>query len=202
MWRTTFLIGFFPFFFLQIMAENYQLKWHSHGTYLHTMVATLQKTRSFTDVTLCTMEGKCLYAHRFILSACSKYFNKVLQQSYNAPSIYPLVIVLPAEIGYRTLGILLQYMYCGEATVASSQLNNVLKAGDLLQVRGLYQESKDTGQNIKVGVITTQQQHQSSTSSNGSAAATNSGTPMTATHRRPVSPTDRSILNVSRAWCE
>lgn len=49
--------------------------------------------------------------------------------------------VLPTEIGYRTLKILIQYMYSGEATVANDQLEGVLKAGDILRVRGLWRSN-------------------------------------------------------------
>ncbi|KAM7249328.1 hypothetical protein ACFE04_008911 [Oxalis oulophora] len=127
------------------MAENYQLKWHSHGAYLHTSIATLQRSQCFTDVTLCTLEGKCLMAHRFVLSACSSYFDKLLQQAYSLSHLSPLFIVLPPEVSYQTLSVLLQYMYSGEATVANSQLNNVLKAGEILKVTGILtpQNSKD-----------------------------------------------------------
>ncbi|XKL61349.1 hypothetical protein PGB90_008406 [Kerria lacca] len=130
------------------MAENYQLKWHSHGAYLHTSIATLQRSQCFTDVTLCTLEGKCMMAHRFVLSACSSYFDKLLQQAYSVSHMSPLFIVLPPEVSHQTLSVLLQYMYSGEATVANSQLNNVLKAGEILKVRGLYQEADIVNANI------------------------------------------------------
>ncbi len=130
------------------MAENYQLKWHSHGAYLHTSIATLQQSQCFTDVTLCTLEGKCMMAHRFVLSACSSYFDKLLQQAYAASHMMPMFIVLPPEVSHQTLSVLLQYMYSGEATVANSQLNNVLKAGEILKVRGLYQEADIVNANI------------------------------------------------------
>lgn len=130
------------------MAENYQLKWHSHGAYLHTSIATLQRSQCFTDVTLCTLEGKCMMAHRFVLSACSSYFDKLLQQAYSVSHMVPLFIVLPPEVNHQTLSVLLQYMYSGEATVANSLLNNVLKAGEILKVRGLYQEADITNASL------------------------------------------------------
>lgn len=130
------------------MAENYQLKWHSHGAYLNTSIATLQRSQYFTDVTLCTLEGKCMMAHKFVLSACSSYFDKLLQQAYSLSQMAPLFIVLPPEVSHQTLAVLLQYMYSGEATVANSQLNNILKAGEILKIRGLYQEVDIVNANI------------------------------------------------------
>lgn len=49
--------------------------------------------------------------------------------------------MLPTEIGYRTLKILIQYMYSGETTVTNDQLEGVLKAGDILRVRGLWRSN-------------------------------------------------------------
>ncbi|KAI5726306.1 histone-lysine N-methyltransferase PRDM9 [Diaphorina citri] len=123
-----------------VLADNYQLKWHSHGTYLHTSVASLQRSESFTDVTLATAEGHYIPAHKFILSACSTYFQQLLQIS---TSNHQLVIVLPSEINYRTLVTLLQYMYSGEATVSNDLLNGVLKAGETLKVKGLCMGDRD-----------------------------------------------------------
>lgn len=45
---------------------------------------------------------------------------------------------MPAEISYKTLQILIQYMYSGETTVTQDQLDGVLRAGDILRVRGLW----------------------------------------------------------------
>lgn len=58
--------------------------------------------------------------------------------------------VLPTEIGYRTLKILIQYMYSGEATVTNDQLEGVLKAGDILRVRGLWRSN--TGSSKKENI--------------------------------------------------
>ncbi|CAI6348166.1 unnamed protein product [Macrosiphum euphorbiae] len=129
-------------------AENYQLKWHSHGAHLHSTIATLHGTTAFTDVTLSTTDGRNVSAHRFVLSACSAYLNQVFQSCLSNN----LVIVLPADISYRTLCILLQYMYSGEATVTNSQLDRVLKAGEVLRVRGLCRSNENT-----VGVVPRQQ---------------------------------------------
>ncbi|CAH1402752.1 unnamed protein product [Nezara viridula] len=121
-----------------VLAENYQLKWHSHSTHLHSSVATLYRSDNFTDVTLVTCDGRYLAAHRFVLSACSSYLNRVLQVgSVNSGPNSNLVIVLPPDISYRTLAILLQYMYSGEATVSNEQLNGVLRAGEILRIKGL-----------------------------------------------------------------
>ncbi|XP_075233724.1 uncharacterized protein LOC142331598 isoform X2 [Lycorma delicatula] len=120
-----------------VLAENYQLKWHSHGTHLHTSIATLHRSESFSDVTLATADGRYVSAHRFILSACSSYLHQLFRVMGSRGSSSNLVVVLPSDISYRTLSILLQYMYSGEATVSNEQLNGVLKAGEILRIKGL-----------------------------------------------------------------
>lgn len=46
-------------------------------------------------------------------------------------------IVLPPELSKRSIQILIQYMYSGEATVSNDILNEVLHGGELLKIRGL-----------------------------------------------------------------
>ncbi|KAK7873276.1 hypothetical protein R5R35_011342 [Gryllus longicercus] len=123
-------------------AENFQLKWHSYGAYMHTSVATLLRSESFTDITLATIDGRQIHAHRFVLSACSSYLHQLLRVVYPTTNgNLPVVIVLPSEISYRILKVLIEYMYSGEATVSYGQLDGILKAAHILGIRGLCRES-------------------------------------------------------------
>ncbi|XP_012167776.1 zinc finger protein 271 isoform X1 [Bombus affinis] len=125
-----------------VPSENYQLKWHSYGAHLHSSVATLLHSESFADVLLATSCGRHVAAHRFVLAACSSYLSHIFQTChFGANTNAPIIVVLPTEIGYRTLKILIQYMYSGEATVTNDQLEGVLKAGDILRVRGLWRSN-------------------------------------------------------------
>jgi hypothetical protein len=127
-------------------AENFQLKWHSYGAHLHTSIATLLRSESFTDITLATIDGRQISAHRFILSACSSYIKQLLQTVYPGTNSHlPLVIVLPSEISYRILRILIEYMYSGEATVSYGQLDGILRAAHILGIRGLCREKGTYG---------------------------------------------------------
>lgn len=56
------------------------------------------------------------------------------------PIIY---IVLPPDLTYQAMKILIHYMYRGESRVSNDILKEVLHAGDVLKVRGLYRG--DTG---------------------------------------------------------
>lgn len=60
------------------------------------------------------------------------------------PIIY---IVLPPDLTYQAMKILIHYMYRGESRVSNDILKEVLHAGDVLKVRGLYRS--DTGKENK-----------------------------------------------------
>ncbi|XP_066246018.1 zinc finger and BTB domain-containing protein 14 isoform X1 [Euwallacea similis] len=132
------------------ICENYQLKWSSYNTYIHSCIASsLFAEDSFADVALVTMDGHKIMAHRFVLAYSSQYLNKALKFQPKVTTTLPLMIVLPQGITYKALKILVKYMYSGEATVPKDILNSVLKAGDLLKIKGLYREPVDEDPNSK-----------------------------------------------------
>lgn len=63
-------------------------------------------------------------------------------------------IVLPPELSKRSIQILIQYMYSGEATVSNDILNEVLHGGELLKIRGLCR-NKHTNSMTSVNDTTT-----------------------------------------------
>lgn len=123
-------------------ADNFQLKWHSYETHLHNSIAMLLQTELYSDVFLATVDGRQISAHRFILSACSSYLHQLLKLICPAANNFPIVIVLPSDISYITLKILVQYMYSGEATVSHDQLDGILRAAHILGVKGLCREKR------------------------------------------------------------
>ncbi|CRL00064.1 CLUMA_CG013350, isoform A [Clunio marinus] len=48
-----------------------------------------------------------------------------------------LYVVLPSELSRKAVTTLVQYMYTGETTVANEILNEVLRGGEILKIRGL-----------------------------------------------------------------
>lgn len=129
-----------------VASENYQLKWHSFGAHLHTSVATSLNSDAFTDVSLFTTDGYQVNAHRFVLSACSQYMQRIFKHQHKITSSLPILVVMPPEINYKTLKTLIQYMYCGETTVSNDILENVLRGGDILQVSALHSIQRKASQ--------------------------------------------------------
>ncbi len=56
-------------------------------------------------------------------------------------------IVLPPELSKRSITTLIQYMYSGEATVSNDILNEVLRGGEVLKVRGLWRNNQTSEPN-------------------------------------------------------
>lgn len=56
-------------------------------------------------------------------------------------------IVLPPELSKRSITTLVQYMYSGEATVSNDILNEVLRGGEVLKVRGLWRNNQTSEPN-------------------------------------------------------
>ncbi|KAH8269987.1 hypothetical protein KR018_001710, partial [Drosophila ironensis] len=136
-------------------AENYHLKWDSHLSYLNTSIATLYKNEKFADVVLYSSYNSSgipsdiptvgISAHKFILSASSQFFATMFE---TAPITAPngvLYVVLPPDLSHRAIQILVQYMYSGEATVSNDILNEVLRGGEILKIRGLCRTSASSG---------------------------------------------------------
>ncbi|XP_019868691.2 histone-lysine N-methyltransferase PRDM9 isoform X2 [Aethina tumida] len=123
--------------------EKYQLKWHSFTSYLHSCVSSSLQSESYTDVALVTTDGHQIMAHRFVLAYSSQYLQDVLKFQPKVTTALPIMIILPPEITYRTLKILIKYMYSGEATVSKDILESVLRGGDLLKIKGLYRPKED-----------------------------------------------------------
>ncbi|XP_034481200.1 protein abrupt [Drosophila innubila] len=142
-------------------AENYHLKWDSHLSYLNTSIATLYKNEKFADVMLYSSYSNNginsdiptvgISAHKFILSSCSQFFATMFE---TAPITAPngvLYIVLPPDLSHRAIQILVQYMYSGEATVSNDILNEVLRGGEILKIRGLCRTSTSSGSGSGTG---------------------------------------------------
>lgn len=132
---------------MPIAAENYQLKWNSHVTNLNSSICSLYKNDKYADCMLFTCnsdEGSFGFpAHKVILGTCSHYFASLFDNN-PMPTSGMIFIVLPPELNRRAMGILLQYMYMGEATVSNDILNEVLKGGEVLKIRGLCKVQSDT----------------------------------------------------------
>lgn len=121
-------------------AEKYQLKWHSHQQNLNSSISCLYRNDRYADVTLITCnneENFTIPAHKLVLGTSSTYFANIFDKNI-APPHAMTYIVLPPELTRRAIQTLIQYMYTGESTVSADILNEVLRGGEILKIRGLW----------------------------------------------------------------
>ncbi|XP_053664946.1 zinc finger and BTB domain-containing protein 24 [Anopheles marshallii] len=157
---------------IQTGAEKYQLKWHSHYQNMNVSLSNLYKNDRYADVMLLTCNGDENYtipAHKLILGTSSLYFANIFDKN-PVPLNAVTYIVLPPDLTYRSMQILIQYMYTGESTVSTDVLNEVLRGGEILKIRGLWRNdcTKPAGNDgLHSGGNSSKEQHASVDGSSG-----------------------------------
>ena len=138
--------------------------------------------QAFVDCTL-ACEGKLIKAHKMILAACSPYLHTILEEN---TSKHP-IIFLP-HLKYTDIRALVDYMYCGEVYISFGHLPSLLKAAEVLKIKGLTDVTNGTGgaggaagtnangggTNISSSSDLQQHQHNQSSSSGGDTSGTSS----------------------------
>ncbi|XP_050686716.1 protein bric-a-brac 1-like isoform X3 [Eriocheir sinensis] len=107
------------------------LSWNNHrATFCH-ILATLRDKERYTDVTV-ACEGKFYPVHKLVLSTCSEYFEKIFE---NTPCKHPVIVL--KDVNRSDLEALFCYMYEGAVSVAQSNLGRLIKAAEVLRIKGL-----------------------------------------------------------------
>ena len=98
----------------------------------------LLASQEMSDVTL-ACDGYEVGAHKTIISAASPFFRKIIRKSRNLnPYIYL------KGVSQESLEALLKFIYNGEATARSENLENLVDVGNELQIVGLMEEKSKT----------------------------------------------------------
>ncbi|XP_034933645.1 uncharacterized protein [Chelonus insularis] len=113
------------------MSSQICLKWNSFLNNIVKSFENLWEEDSLVDVTLAS-DGKCLTAHKIILSASSPFFKKIFETN---PCQHPVIIL--QDVHFSELEALLIFIYKGEVNIEQDQLPILLKAAETLQIRGL-----------------------------------------------------------------
>ncbi|XP_042233667.1 broad-complex core protein isoforms 1/2/3/4/5-like isoform X23 [Homarus americanus] len=107
------------------------LSWNNHrATFCH-ILSTLREKERYTDVTV-ACEGKFYPVHKLVLSTCSEYFEKIFE---NTPCKHPVIVL--KDVQTDELEALLSYMYEGAVSVAQNDLARLIKAAEVLRIKGL-----------------------------------------------------------------
>lgn len=117
-------------------SDNFCLKWSNYQAHVLGVLVQLLESESLVDVTLSTVDGEKLFAHKIVLCAASSYFEEIFT---NSDDSHPIVILTDVES--NILRSILDFVYHGELNVQASQLTEVLQVATTLQIRGLTEVS-------------------------------------------------------------
>ncbi|XP_018573600.1 protein tramtrack, beta isoform isoform X20 [Anoplophora glabripennis] len=112
-------------------SEQFSLCWDNFHKNMSSGMNSLLENEDLVDVTL-AVEGKCLKAHKMVLSVCSPYFKELFKSN---PCQHPIVFM--KDVSYVALSDLLQFMYQGEVQVSQENLTTFIKTAEALQIKGL-----------------------------------------------------------------
>lgn len=115
------------------------VRWGNFDSNIVSMFSKLRSQEHFVDVTL-WCEGKTIKCHKMILSACSMYFEKLLTEY---PNPHPIIFL--KDMRFWEIQALVEFMYRGEVSVHQDELQNLLRAAESLQIKGLGSPSNELG---------------------------------------------------------
>ena len=103
----------------------------------------LLESQEMSDVTL-ACDGYEIGAHKTIISASSLFFREVIQKSK-----HPNPYIYLKGISKETLDAIIKFIYNGEVTARSANLENLVDAGNELKIEGLMEERSKTNEKRK-----------------------------------------------------
>ena len=118
------------------------IRWNEHQQLMQGVCIDLLASERFADVTL-FCEGMSLKCHKFILSACSPYFEQVLSESVCGDS-HPVIIL--KDVAFWEMRALLQFVYQGELTTDETKLGSLIKLAQALHIKGIGEFREEPGQ--------------------------------------------------------
>ena len=116
-------------------SDKFSFKWNNFKENVFTAFGSLREYDEFSDVTLVCEDGQQVEAHKVILVASSPFFLSLLRKNKHA---HPLIYMRGME--FTDLKAILDFIYCGEATIDKIYLDRFLKIGEELKLEGLKEE--------------------------------------------------------------
>lgn len=114
-----------------MQGQQINLKWKSFHSNILSSFENLWEEEGLVDVTLAS-DGRCLKAHKIMLSASSPFFKKIFQTN---PCQHPVIVL--QDVHYSELESILTFVYKGEVNILQDNLPLLLRAAETLQIRGL-----------------------------------------------------------------
>jgi len=125
--------------------EQLCLQWTNYQTSVSAVFQNLRETEQFTDVTISTMEGNSMRAHRVVLCAASSYFRDILSST----NCWQHPVLILKDLPYSDLVALLEFIYTGSVSIPPDNLQSLLQTAKFLSISGL--SSQTTAQAVPPG---------------------------------------------------
>lgn len=120
-------------------SDQFNIRWKNYTSVLHSTFRSLLEEERLVDVTL-ACEGGFIKCHRIILSACSSYFETLLNELGSDGNNGNNLIIVLKDLKLWELQALVQFMYNGEVSVKQNRLAPLVRAAESLHIRGLSTE--------------------------------------------------------------
>ena len=125
------------------MSEKLCLKWNDFQGNLNTAFGKLKSDHEFSDVTLACEDGQQFEAHKVILVSSSPFFHNLLKRNKHT---HPLIFM--RGVKSEDMSAILDFLYCGEASVFQENLGPFLALAEELKLKGLMGQT--TGREDKL----------------------------------------------------
>lgn len=112
----------------------YKIHWNNYGKEMRSIIGNLLETGAGSDVTL-SCEGQKIKCHRFIIQACSEYFNEEL--STEDPNKEVTLCLRMDGVSFNDLRDLLTFMYTGQVHIPVERLPVLFKVAEILRMKNL-----------------------------------------------------------------
>ena len=117
------------------MSEKICLKWNDFPSRISRSLAVFRQERLLCDVMLLTVDEVQFSAHQLVLSSCSHLFKSIFSKN-----VHPQPLIYLSDVTSEILGLFLDYIYNGQATVSQAQLQVFLKVAEKLKISELAEE--------------------------------------------------------------
>ncbi|KYN34067.1 Protein tramtrack, beta isoform [Trachymyrmex septentrionalis] len=119
----------------KLLSKEFSLRWNDFCNNLTSGFLSHLNENNLVDVTI-AVEGQLLAAHKLVLSVCSPYFKNIFKEN---PCQHPVIIL--KDVKHTEVISLLKFMYQGEVNIKQDDLSTFLKVAQMLQIKGLEDES-------------------------------------------------------------
>ena len=123
------------------MSEKLCLKWNDFQENVNTAFGNLREDKEFADVTLASEDGHQIEAHKVILAASSPFFQNLLKRNQ-----HPHPLIYMRGVKSENLLAIVDFLYCGEASVFQEDLDSFLAIAEELELNELMGQTKENNQ--------------------------------------------------------